>query len=89
MSTSEESFVPAELLGDRFRPIGGSFGSLDLAVDAAKAHFRNKHGGGGAFRLYQSQGSPRKATIIEVCLDEHRPLMIQAIYKVFEGNPEA
>src|SRR5437764_8265484 len=84
MSTVRGAFEPAELLGDHYHPIGGSYASLDLAIEAVKAHSRNKHGGGGVFRIYESQGVRRDPTIVEVALDDGNPLMIQSLYKVFE-----
>ena len=77
-------FEPAELLGDRYHPIGGCFDSSELALQAVEAHFRNKHGGGGSLRIYESRGEGRAPLIIEAVLDDRRPMMIQAIYKLLE-----
>jgi hypothetical protein len=85
MSSVEGGFEPAELLGDHYRLIGGSYGSFELALEAVKAHNRNRHGGGVSFRVYRSQGVRRNPTIVEVVLDDRNPLMVQALYKVFEG----
>jgi hypothetical protein len=83
MSIDHGAFQPAELLGDHYHPIGGSYDSLDLALEAVKAHCRNKHGGSGSFRVYESQGLHRSPTIIELVRDDANPLLIQSLYKVF------
>jgi hypothetical protein len=87
MATSEGAFEPAELLGDHYHSIGGSYASLDRAIAAVKDHNRNKHGGGGSFRVYTSPAAHRSPTIVEVGLDDGNPLRIQSLYKVFEGPP--
>src|SRR5688572_23837773 len=87
MATGQGAFEPAELFGDHDHPIGGSYGSLEPAIEAVKAHSRSRHGGGGSFRIYESRGVRRGPTIIEVALDDGDPLAIQSISKVIEGPP--
>ena len=82
MSIGLAAFEPAELLGDHYHPIGGTYGSLDLAVEAVRAHCRNKHGGSGTFRVYESRGDGRGSTIVEVVPDGGNPLSVRALYRV-------
>lgn len=88
MSTDRKSFEPMELVGGRYHPIGGNYGSLELASEAVKSHNRSKHGGGGSFRTYASQDHQGNTTIIEVGLEERDRMAIQAIYKVVEHLPK-
>lgn len=81
------SFEPAELLGDHYHPIGGRYASLDLAVEAVKAHGRTKHGSSGTFRFHQSPDGIRSTTLVEVCGTNRDPQRIQSLYKVFETPP--
>jgi hypothetical protein len=86
MSATQGAFEPAELLGNHFHPIGGSYASLELAIEAVKAHARNRHGGGGSFRGLHIPGRPRDLTIVEVAPDDRSPLLPTSLYKVF-GDP--
>jgi len=87
MSNAAISFVPAELTGEHYRPIGGIYDSLEGAMLAMEQHFRNKHGGPGLFRVYTSQAESGKVSIVEVCSTNHDPMVIRAIYKILEQRP--
>ena len=84
MSDMASIFVPAELIGERYRPIGGSYESFEKAIDSMEQHFRNRHGGPGLFRVFRSADTPGTAAIIEAGSTNNDPMAIRALYKVFE-----
>lgn len=84
MADSGKSYVPAELSGDRYRPIGGIYDSFDKAVQAMEQHFRNRHGGAGAFRIFKPAGGEGPETLVEVASMNHDPMVIRAMYKILE-----
>ena len=57
MADTGGSFVPAELIGEHYRPIGGNYDSLEKAMRSMEQHFRNKHGGAGSFRVFKSDAA--------------------------------
>ena len=85
MADAGESFVPAELTGEHYRPIGGSYDSLEKAMQAMEQHFRNRHGGPGLFQVFKREGLAHGTTaIVEVGSTNNDPMMIRAIYKILE-----
>ena len=84
METNNRSFVPAELIGEHYRPIGGNYESIDMALQAMEQHFRNRHGGPGHFRIFKSADSPGTAAIVEAGSTNHDPMAIRAMYKILE-----
>jgi hypothetical protein len=88
MADTGSSFVPAELTGEHYRPIGGSYDSLEKAMQAMEQHFRNRHGGPGLFRVFKPEASPGVAAIVEAGSTNNDPMAIRAIYKIIEQRPE-
>lgn len=84
MADAGKSYVPAELTGDRYRPIGGIYDSFEKAIEATEQHFRNRHGGAGSFRVFRPEGEPGPAALVEVGSTNHDPMTIRAIYKILE-----
>jgi hypothetical protein len=87
MADTGGSFVPAELTGEHYRPIGGSYDSLEKAMQAMEQHFRNKHGGPGLFRVFKSDAAPGAGAIVEAGSTNNDPMAIRAIYKIVEQRP--
>jgi hypothetical protein len=87
MADAGNSFVPAELTGEHYRPIGGSYDSLEKAMQAMEQHFRNKHGGPGQFRVFKPEAAPGVAAIVEAGSPNNDPMAIRAIYKIIEQHP--
>jgi hypothetical protein len=79
---NQKSYVPAELVGEHYHPIGGQFTSMNEATDALERHFNNRHGGGGTFRVYRSEGSGD--AIVEAVPTDGDAMAMRAIYKVVE-----
>ncbi len=75
-------FVPAELVGNHYRAIGGGYATVELAVAGAEDHFRNGHGGGGSFRVFRPDGPGDTAAIVEASAVDGNPMAVRAIYKV-------
>ncbi len=88
MADVATTFVPAELSGEHYRPIGGTYDSLERAMQAMQQHFRNKHGGAGLFRIYKPENAPGTAAIVEAGSTQGDPMVIRAIYKILE-RPQA
>jgi hypothetical protein len=82
MAETTTAFLPAEWVGDHFRPIGGRYDSLQHAIDAVEAHFRNRHGGTGALQVFKPETPGATAAVIEAAPHGGDPLMIKAVYKV-------
>jgi len=83
----EISFVPAELKGEHYRPIGGSYDSLEKAMQAMEQHFRNKYGGAGTFHVYKPDAGLGTAAVVEAASTNNDPMAIRALYKIVErGN---
>ena len=78
------SFVPAELKGEHYRLIGGSYDSFEKAVQAMEQHFRNKHGGAGSFQVFKPEVAHGIAAVIEAGSTNNDPMAIRAIYKILE-----
>lgn len=86
MSDVPSSFVPAELLGDHYRSIGGSYGSFELALSAVEHHYNNKHGGGGVFRIFRPDETHGTAALIEGSASATDPYVIRSIYKIIVSS---
>ena len=84
MADGETSFVPAELAGEHYRPIGGSFDSLEKAMQAVEQHFRNRHGGPGSFQVFKREDARGTTSIVEAGSTNNDPMVIRAIYKILE-----
>ncbi len=84
MSDDRKSFVPTELVGVQYRPIGGTYDSALAAIEALGHHFNNRHGGGGSFRTYRADDSGSHATIVEAATPGDDAMAIRALYKVIE-----
>ena len=88
MADTETLFVPTELTGEHYRPIGGSFDSLEKAMQAMEQHFRNIHGGAGLFQVFKREDWPQGTTsIVEAGSTNNDPMVIRAIYKILEQRP--
>jgi hypothetical protein len=85
MPGPDARFVPSEFVNGHYRPIGGSYESLDRAVEAVKDHFHNVHGGRAATRTFHADGQPTGHALVEVGFEANRPVATLAIYKVVEG----
>jgi hypothetical protein len=83
-TTTTSSFTPAEWAGDHYRPIGGSYDTLALAIAAVEAHFRNRHGSGGTIHVFKPETPETTAAVIEAGSDSD-PLLVRAVYKVLAG----
>jgi hypothetical protein len=86
MSGPRAAFVPSEFVNGRYRPIGGSYDSLDRAVEAVKGHFRNVHGGRAATRTFHADGAAGVHVLVEVGFEANRPPATLAIYEIIEGE---
>jgi hypothetical protein len=84
MAENGTSFVPAELAGEHYRPIGGSYDSLENAMHAMEQHFRNKHGGTGTFQVFRPENTRETAAIVEAGSTNNDPMVIRALYKILE-----
>jgi hypothetical protein len=84
MADMGRSFVPAELTGEHYRPIGGTYESQEKAMQATEQHFRNKHGGPGLFRVFKADDEHGVAAIVEAAPTNNDPMAIRAIYKILE-----
>jgi hypothetical protein len=84
MADAVTSFVPAELTGEHYRPIGGSFDTLEKAMQAMEQHFRNRHGGSGSFQVFKREDAQGTTSIIEAGSTNNDPMVIRAIYKIVE-----
>ena len=84
MADTGITFVPAELKGEHYRPIGGSYDSLEKAMQAMEQHFRNKHGGVGSFHVFKPEEAHGTAAIVEAGSTNNDPMAIRAIYKILE-----
>ncbi len=84
MADTGSTFVPAELKGEHYRMIGGSYDSFEKALQAMEQHFRNKHGGAGSFHIFKPELAHGTAALIEAGSTNNDPMAIRAIYKVFE-----
>ena len=73
MADTETLFVPTELTGEHYRPIGGSFDSLEKAMQAMEQHFRNIHGGAGLFQVFKREDAARDDLDRGGGLDQQRP----------------
>ena len=82
------SFVPAELNGEHYRPIGGSFDSLEKAMQAMEQHFRNRHGGPGLFHVFKREDEHGTTSIVEAGSTNNDPMVVRAIYKILEQRSE-
>ena len=82
-------FMPAEWVNGHFRPIGGSYESLDLAVEAVDRHFRNRHGGAASPLIYRPGDAEASgvAALIEAGSVIGDPLQAKALYKVLVTPP--
>lgn len=87
MADTGSLFVPTELTGEHYRPIGGIYDSLERAMQAMEQHFRNKHGGPGLFQVYRPEGGQGAVVIVEVGSTNKDPMVVRAIYKVLEQGP--
>ena len=85
MSGPGARFVPSEFVNGHYRPIGGSYESLDGAVAAVKDHFHNVHGGRAATRTFHAEGEPGGPALVEVGFEANRPVATLAIDKVVAG----
>ena len=72
MADNGSSYVPAELTGEHYRPIGGSYDSLEKAMQAMEQHFRNKHGGAGFFQVFRPEDARATVARYRGGLDEQR-----------------
>jgi hypothetical protein len=86
MENGERCFVTAELIGDHFRAIGGSFATVDLAIRAAEEHCRNRHGGGGSFQVFRSGRASDTAAIVVAGLPTGDPMGCRGVYRVVVAN---
>jgi hypothetical protein len=77
MAASPGAFEPVELRGDRYQSIRGSYGSLELAVEAEGSRPQHTQGGGESSRDYHSPCVGRNPTFIDL-LDDEKPPMIQS-----------
>src|SRR6476660_7437863 len=84
MPDAESTFVPAELKGEHYRLIGGSYDSFEKAVQAMEQHFQNKHGGAGSFQVFRPDVTHGTAAVIEAGSTNNDPMAIRAIYKILE-----
>jgi len=84
MASTGSTFVPAELKGEHYRTIGGSYDSFEKAVEAMEQHFRNKHGGAGSFHVFKPEAGHGIAAVIEAGSTNNDPMTIRAIYKILE-----
>jgi hypothetical protein len=84
MADTGSFFVPAELTGEHYRPIGGSYDSIEKAMQAMEQHFRNKHGGPGFFHVFKPEDARGTAAIVEAGSNNNDPMVIRAIYKILE-----
>jgi hypothetical protein len=84
MADTGSSFVPAELSGEHYRPIGGSFDSMEKAIHAMEQHFRNRHGGPGLFQVFKREDAGGTTSIVEAGSTNNDPMVIRAIYKILE-----
>jgi hypothetical protein len=82
MAEVESLFVPAELNGEHYRAIGGSYDSFEKAIVAMEQHFRNKHGGPGLFRVFKPEDENGIAAIVEAGSTNNDPMSIRTIYKI-------
>jgi hypothetical protein len=82
MSVTTSSYLPAEWLGDHYRPIGGSYDTLALAIAAVESQFRNRHGGTATLHVFTPESPGATAAVIEAGPDAADPLTVRAIYKV-------
>jgi hypothetical protein len=82
MADTGSSFIPAELKGEHYRPIGGNYDSLENAIQAMEQHFRNKHGGVGSFHVFKPEHVQGTAAIVEAGSTNNDPMAIRAIYKI-------
>jgi hypothetical protein len=86
MADNGNSFVPAELNGEHYRPIGGSYDSLENAIHAMEQHFRNKHGGTGLFQVFRPEDARATVAIIEAGSTNNDPMVIRAMYKILKQH---
>ena len=86
MPDVQSTFVPAELLVDNYRSIGGSYNSFELALAAVERHYNNKHGGGGIFQIFRPDETHGTAAIIEGSASASDPYIIRAIYKILVSH---
>ncbi len=84
MADKGSAFVPVELRGEHYRPIGGHYDSFEKAVQAMEQHFRNEHGGTGKFLVFKPEAAHGAVAIIEVASTNNDPMVIRAIYKILE-----
>jgi hypothetical protein len=84
MSVGIGTFTPAELAGDHYRPIGGSYDTAAKAMEALEQHFRNRHGGKGTFQVFKPEAPGSSAVLVEAASTEGDPMRIRALYKVNE-----
>jgi hypothetical protein len=86
MADTGSTFVPVELQGEHYRPIGGSYDSFGKAVEAMEQHFRNKHGGAGTFHVFKPEAAHGTAAVVEVSSTNNDPMVIRALYKILEQH---
>lgn len=84
MSVGISTFTPAELAGEHYRPIGGSYDTAEKAMAALEQHFRNTHGGKGTFLVFKPETPGATAVLVEAASTEGDPMRIRALYKVLE-----
>jgi len=84
MADTTSSFVPAELTGEHYRAIGGSYDSLEKAIEAMEQHFRNRHGGPGLFHVFKREDARGTTALVEAGSTNNDPMTIRAIYKILE-----
>jgi hypothetical protein len=87
MSDGGRRFIPAELDGGHYRPIGGSYETVTAAISALERHFSNTHGGGATFLVYRPDDAPDAAVIVEAGTPGGDPLAVRALYKVLAQYP--
>jgi hypothetical protein len=84
MSVGNGTFTPAELAGDHYRPIGGSYDTAAKAMEALEQHFRNTHGGRGTFQVFRPEAPGAAVALVEAASTDGDPMRIRALYKVLE-----
>ena len=82
MAEMTSSYLPAEWAGDHYRPIGGSYETIALAIAAVEAHFRNRHGSNGVIHVFKPEEPRATVAVIEAGPAGGDPLTVRAVYKV-------
>jgi hypothetical protein len=86
MENGTDNFLTAELVGDHFRTIGGSFATAELAVRAAEDHSRNRHGGGGCFQVFRPDRDGPTAAIVMAGSPQGDPMGCRGVYMVLAAS---